>query len=551
MKHTCREALAAVLFFTQAAIAAQPPDAGQMLESIKPPPSLPPASSGVLPEQLPARPAMALPADVKVFVKAFRIAGATALAESQLLPLLQDAAGREWSLAELQGLADRLTRHYREHGYLLARAYLPAQEIRDGQVEIAILEGRLGRVTVNNRSLVGDAVAERQLSALQAGEAVQAERLERRLLLVNDLPGVEVRSTLKPGASLGLTDLDISLEAGPRLSGNLEIDNYGNRFTGSTRAGATLALNSPGGLGDTLTLRGLSSGAGMNYGRLAYQLPVGAFGTQAGLAWSQMRYELGGEFKALHSQGDASIVSAYVLQPLLRSRRNNLNGQLTYEHKALNDRVEATSTVTDKTLDVWSLGLSGDRLDGLLGGGATQYSASLVAGNLQLDPTSAALDAAGLSTQGNYSKLAFQLVRVQRLTDSVSLKGQLSGQAAGKNLDSSEKFTLGGAYGVRAYPQGEAAADDAWLVNLELRYSPAQDWQLSGFYDAGNGRISHSPVTGAANNSRRLSGAGVGLAWSKPADISLQAFVAWRTAGEPTSDHDRSPRLWLQAVKYF
>src|SRR6185369_13543223 len=151
-------------------------------------------------------------------------------------------------------------------------------------------------------------------------------------------------------------------------------------------------------LGDTLTLRGLSSGAGMNYGRLAYQLPVGPLGTQAGLAWSRMHYELGDDFKALHAHGDASIASAYLLQPLLRSRRSNLNGQLSYEHKSLDDRVEATSTVTDKTLDVWSLGLSGDRLDGLLGGGATQYNASLVAGNLRLDPTTAALDTAGLDT---------------------------------------------------------------------------------------------------------------------------------------------------------
>jgi hemolysin activation/secretion protein len=552
MKPTgCRSVVAVALCFAQAAMAAQAPDAGQMLESIKPPLSLPPAASDVLPETAPARPAMALPGDVKVFVKAFRIVGAQVFSEAQLLELLTDSTGREWSLAELQGLAERITRHFRDHGYLLARAYLPAQDIKDGLLTIAVLEGRLGKVEMHNRSLLGDATAQRQLSELQPGAAVQAEPLERTLLLLNDLPGVEVRSTLKPGASVGLTDLDISLGAGPRLAGSLEGDNFDNSYTGSERLGANLAINSPAGLGDTLSLRGLTSGAGMNYGRLAYQLPVGAYATQVGLAWSQMRYELGEDFEALNAHGNASIASAYVLQPLLRSRQARLNGQLTYERKVLEDQVEITGTVIDKTLDVWSLGLSGDQQDGWLGGGATQYSASLVAGRLQLDEASAALDDAGLDSQGTYAKLAFQFTRLQRLTDRFSFRGRVSGQGAAKNLDSSEKLSLGGAYGVRAYPQGEAPSDDAWLVSLELRYSPAPAWQLFGFYDAGGGRLSHSPVAGTSENSRTLSGAGLGAAWALPADISLQAFTAWRTGAEPTADKDRSPRLWLQTVKYF
>lgn len=180
-----------------------------------------------------------------------------------------------------------------------------------------------------------------------------------------------------------------------------------------------------------------------------------------------------------------------------------------------------------------------------------QYGASIVAGNLELDAASAALDDSGLDTRGHYAKLAFQLTRLQRLTDRLSLQVRASGQRAAKNLDSSEKLSLGGAYAVRAYPQGEASADDAWLANLELRYAPAPAWQLFGFYDAGGGRISHRPVAGTADNRRTLSGAGLGVNLALPASINLQAFAAWRTGSEPTSDDDRSPRLWLQTVKYF
>lgn len=552
MKHTaCSGAVAFALSLAQTALAAQAPDAGQILENIKAPLTLPPATDGVLPEAPPARPALSLPSDVKLQIKAFRITGAREFSEAHLLALLADSTDRELSLAQLQGLAERITAHYREQGYLLARAYLPAQDIKDGLLTIAVLEGRLGKVQLDNRSLLNDATAQRQLDDLHPGDAVQAASLERSLLLLNELPGAEVHSTLKPGASVGLTDLDVSLGAGPRVAGSLEADNFDNRYTGSERLGGNLAINSPTGLGDTLSLRGLTSGAGMNYGRLAYQLPVGPQATQIGVAWSEMRYELGEDFESLDAHGKASIGSVYALQPLLRSRQARLDGQLSYERKRLEDQVDATDTTLDKTLDVWSLGLSGSHQDSLLGGGAMQYSASLVAGNLELDAASDALDDAGLDTRGHYAKLAFQLTRLQRLTDRFSLQLRASGQRAAKNLDSSEKLSLGGAYAVRAYPQGEAAADDAWLANLELRYAPAPTWQLFGFYDAGGGRISHRPVAGTADNRRTLSGAGVGVSLALPAAINLQAFAAWRTGSQPTSDDDRSPRLWLQTTKYF
>lgn len=552
MKHTaCSGAVAFALSLAQTALAAQAPDAGQILENIKAPLTLPPATDGVLPEAPPARPALSLPSDVKLQIKAFRITGAREFSEAHLLALLADSTDRELSLAQLQGLAERITAHYREQGYLLARAYLPAQDIKDGLLTIAVLEGRLGKVQLDNRSLLNDATAQRQLDDLHPGDAVQAAALERSLLLLNELPGAEVHSTLKPGASVGLTDLDVSLGAGPRVAGSLEADNFDNRYTGSERLGGNLAINSPTGLGDSLSLRGLTSGAGMNYGRLAYQLPLGPQATQVGVAWSEMRYELGEDFASLDAHGKASIGSVYALQPLLRSRQARLDGQLSYERKRLEDQVDATDTTLDKTLDVWSLGLSGSHQDSLLGGGAMQYGASLVAGNLELDAASDALDDAGLDTRGHYAKLAFQLTRLQRLTDRFSLQLRASGQRAAKNLDSSEKLSLGGAYAVRAYPQGEAAADDAWLANLELRYAPAPTWQLFGFYDAGGGRISHRPVAGTADNRHTLSGAGVGVSLALPAAINLQAFAAWRTGSQPTSDDDRSPRLWLQTTKYF
>ncbi len=533
------------------AMAADLPDAGRSLDSVKQAPELPAKPAAVLPAEPAPRPVLGLPSDIRIAVHGFRISGAQAFPASELLALVAGAEGQELTLAELQALAARITRYYRAHGYLLAWAYLPAQEIRDGQVEIAVLEGRLGKVTVDNRAALSPQTVERHLAGLHGGEAVKAGELERDLLMLNDLPGVEVKSTLRPGATVGTTDLDIRLEEGRRLTGALDVNNYGNRYIGDLRGGLTLNVNNPSGLGDAVALRGVSSGNGLSYGRLAYQLPVNGAGTRLGAAYSEMRYQLGMDFSSLQAHGSASVSSLYLLQPFVRGRFANLNAQLAFDRKRLEDRVDATATLSGKTLDVWTLGLSGDRMDRLGGGGLNTWSVNLVSGSLVLDPDSRALDAVGLRTEGSYLKLGYQLARLQRLGDRFSLYGQLSGQWAGKNLDSAEKFSLGGPYGVRAYPQGEAPADDAWLLNLELRYRLADAWQLAAFADGGEGRLSHRPLPADGRNTRALSGAGLGLVWSRPASFGVSGFLAWKTAADPSSDVDRSPRVWVQGVKYF
>ncbi len=533
------------------AMAADLPDAGRSLDSVKQAPELPAKPAAVLPAEPAPRPVLGLPSDIRIAVHGFRISGAQAFPASELLALVAGAEGQELTLAELQAVAARITRYYRAHGYLLAWAYLPAQEIRDGQVEIAVLEGRLGKVTVDNRAALSPQTVERHLAGLHGGEAVKAGELERDLLMLNDLPGVGVKSTLRPGATVGTTDLDIRLEEGRRLTGALDVNNYGNRYIGDLRGGLTLNVNNPSGLGDAVALRGVSSGNGLSYGRLAYQLPVNGAGTRLGAAYSEMRYQLGMDFSSLQAHGSASVSSLYLLQPFVRGRFANLNAQLAFDRKRLEDRVDATATLSGKTLDVWTLGLSGDRMDRLGGGGLNTWSVNLVSGSLVLDPDSRALDAVGLRTEGSYLKLGYQLARLQRLGDRFSLYGQLSGQWAGKNLDSAEKFSLGGPYGVRAYPQGEAPADDAWLLNLELRYRLADAWQLAAFADGGEGRLSHRPLPADGRNTRALSGAGLGLVWSRPASFGVSGFLAWKTAADPSSDVDRSPRVWVQGVKYF
>lgn len=530
--------------------AATAPDAGQSQQSIDQQPLQLPSSKS-LDLNLPDAPAGPVQTGGPTLeVSGFVVQGNTVIAEAELQALLADLKGRTVNLGDVQAGARRITLLYRERGYPLARAYLPAQEIENGVIHINVLEGRYGEVSANNTSRAGG-FALRPLQALQPGETVRADALTRSLLLLQDVPGTDIKSTLKPGASTGTTDLLVDVKPGPLVSGSVDADNYGNRFVGEYRLGGSLDVNNPLGLGDRLSLRAVGSDEDQHYGRIGYQLPVTPWATQVGVAYSDMDYQLGKDFEDLHAHGNARIASVYAIQPLLRSRELSLTTQLQFDDKRLKDDIDEVDDKSDKHSRVVTLAFNGTSRDELLGGGLTSFSLAWSSGSLNIDGSTKQLaDNATAGTQGQFNKVTPSLVRLQRLTDRFSLYTQLQGQWSDSNLDSSEQFYLGGAYGVRAYPQGEAAGDQGWLANVELRYALTEAWQLSSFVDHGQVRINKNPWT-SDDNHRSLSGTGLGATWAAYG-WRVNAVAAWKLGNaDSQSDVDRSPRVWAQVVRYF
>jgi hemolysin activation/secretion protein len=357
---------------------------------------------------------------------------------------------------------------------------------------------------------------------------------------------------------VGTSDLIVNMTPGRRISGSVDADNGGNRYTGTNRMGATVNFNEPFGLGDVASLRVLSSGAGMNYARGAYQVQLGK--AKVGVAYSHLAYELGEEFAPLQASGTAQVASIYGSYPLMRSRNANLYAGLNFDAKKYQDKVDLTGTVDDKRANVLTASLYGDRRDNLGGGGVTNYSIALSAGHIDLQtPLVRSNDAITAQSHGDFSKIGFSLARLQRVTDTASLSASLNGQLASKNLDVSEKMELGGMYGVRAYPEGEAYADEGYVLNLEARLLlprfserlPGQ-MQLIGFVDAGSVTVNKNPWSGLGPNHRFLSGAGIGLNWSDTNNFMLRAYYAVKLGDEKaTSAPDKSGRFWIQGVKYF
>ena len=523
-------ALALCSFGLAQAQTAPTPNAGQILRELQTPPPLAPA--GVAAKR--TEPAAEVGADdqVKVRVTSVIFTGNQEIATSELLPLVSPLVGSEQTLGQLNAAARRITAYYRSRGFAVARALLPAQDITSGAVTISVIEGRVSSSRLANTSRLSDALVGAYIGEVKVGDVIRSSQLDRGILLLQDTPGIaSSRATLQPGASVGTSELLIEVTPAELLSGSATLDNYGSRYTGEYRLGGNFALASPLGRGDQLSFSALTAGSGLSFGRLAYQMPVGSDGLRLGAAYFDTRYKLGREFAALDAQGSANSSSVFASYPFIRSPMRSLSGTIAYESKNLNDRVNATNTVTDKKVGVTSLGLAGNLQDALWDGGINSFDVSFISGKLNIaSPGALALDAASAKTNGSYSRVAYSLSRLQRLGNSTLLLVSVTGQRAGKNLDSSEKFSLGGLNGVRAYPAGEASGDEGFKGTAEFRHSWNANWQSTAFYDFGTVRINKNLFGAAASNGKNLAGVGFGLnaTFNK---VQIRTALAWRVDG--------------------
>ena len=220
------------------------PSAGSQMQQLPAVPSVPRMAPRV--EVAPSANPMTPSNAGTIFVaQHLNVTGASAFTQAELLKVADFEPGRKMNLRALYVMVHKITQHYRQAGFLVARAYLPAQEVRDGVVTIAVLEGHYGQIALNNTSSLDSKVPRNLLSGLNPGDVIAVEPLEDRLLRLSDVPGVQVRSTLVPGVSVGLSDLMVEVKPGALVSGSVDADNAGNRYTGDNRIGLTLNLNNP------------------------------------------------------------------------------------------------------------------------------------------------------------------------------------------------------------------------------------------------------------------------------------------------------------------
>jgi len=495
----------------------------------------------------------------KVTVQSFAFSGNTLLTSQQLNSVVVSYLNRPLSFTELQQAAIDVANAYRKTGWI-ARAYLPQQDITAGRVTIQIIEAVFGGASLEGES-PGRIKAERLIEAVDSaqptGQHLNADQLDRAILLLNDLPGITVSGSLQKGQGENETDLILKTADEALLNAEAIASNNGTFSTGAERFASNIYLNSPFGIGDQ-TVANIILSEGNHYARLAYSLPVDSSGLRIGASGSYLNYDLvNGDFSGL-GEGSSYTVGVNANYPIIRSRMKNLYFGANFYHKGFDNEFNQ-QTSTRYNIENLSLSLNGNYFDNFAGGGANSAGLTFTQGYLGLSNQDYRDQVNPLNIDGYFAKFNYRFSRKQVLSDIFSAYIAFSGQVASKNLDTAEKFYIGGGYGVRAYPTSSGGGDDAQLLNVELRTQLPYNINLTGFYDFGHTKINHNNPSGAGVNSYTLQGAGLSLAWQT--NIGLNLKVAWAhsigdkpqfiTAYNDYYASDNGSRFWFNVNTRF
>ncbi len=472
----------------------------------------------------------------------------------ELAGVLEGETTGEKSFSQLQAMADKLTNYLRKKGYMTAIALIPTQDIVNGVVTIQVLLGHYGDTVYENSSQLDTSRVDGFTYPSRKGKLIYSRSLGRQLLIMNDIPGVKAHADIYPGSEHGKADIKYKITTTDKQSGYLYADNYGNRFSGRWRIGGSWSYNNLSHVGDQLSLSYLQSFNHLlqNYD-FRYELPVGNFGTFAGIELYRTDYELSGTYKYMGAYGISNGIRLYTRTSLKRTDYNNLFFLAELDHSKLVDRYSEFNTESKKTSNALRLGFEGDNRTAK---SASTYKITHSIGTMSMD-NDYAWTADKYGTNGRWQKTALDAYHIQNLQPRLDLHLRLRAQYHWSALDTSEHIYIGGYNAVRAFPMGEAGGDKGILGSAELRYQTGSPyWQVAAFWDGGWVQYNQPPVDQPKKNYRStsLQGIGLGVIWRNAKSKSYARLdYAYPIGGSYSKSYERKigGTWWFRFIQQF
>ena len=463
------------------------------------------------------------------------------------------------TLGMIETVADRITRYYREHGFILAKAYIPQQEVRDGVVTLTLLLGVLGEVKVNENTLYNSARISSVFDDMMT-KPVTSKVVEEKLYLINDYPGISTQGFFEAGSQVGDTRLNVNVRSESWYDANIRLDNHGSEETGENRLYGDFSWNNPTGTADQLQLGILhaSNPGSTNYGQLRYTSHIFGPRFQVALGYATNQFVLGSNSEVnaiLQLEGETRVADLNLNYKFKRSRKENYSFDLTFEN------IESLVTVGGNSL--------GDFFDDEVRNASFKFnydilqeqSKMLHQGNVKITQgefllgANTAQDLDYTILKADYSLLSFWKIPFTDIETRSVVRSTL--QYTDTSLSTINQISLGGPGRARGYLQKEFSADSAiyigadWFFNLpEALNTEIGDSSLANmmtpflFIDLayGEAKSPTEPVvdnqgntSGGDGNSATLISAGLGIQFSYGTSISGNLQFAFPVEGKNTS----------------
>jgi len=500
----------------------------------------------------PAAPAAVAPGAGSVAVRGVAFEGATAFPPDRLAAAAGPLTGPAVPVASLEAARAAIVSLYREEGYPFVTA--DAVVGADGVLRFRVTEGYVSEVRLEGDIGPAGTQVLRFLNRLVGVRPIAIAALERQLLLAQDIPGITIRTVLRPaGTEPGALSLVAQVSRRP-LSGFVTADNRGSRFTGPAQFLGAAQLNAFTEFGERTELALFyADGDTQLFGQVASEAFVGGSGLRVRLYAGRGRATPSGVLQSLGYRGDTTVAGVSATYPLIRGRSQTLN--LVGAFDVLESEIEVNGPdgraerFSRDSLRVARLGADLAVFD-LLAGDARPASNFLAVRLSQgIDglgaSSGAGPDASRAGATSGFTKIGAEATRTQALftigsAATVSLQGTLAGQWTNDVLPPSEKFYLGGNRLGRGFYTGEVTGDRVFAASAEVQVSTTFETVLLGtpirfdptayaFYDYGRSfeNLNSDP-------DRRLESVGIGIRTAINERFEAQLEGVHRLARRPS-----------------
>lgn len=430
---------------------------------------------------------------VKFVLNDIKIDGSEVLTKEEISGITSPYIGQEVTLQNLYDIVNALNDLYQQKGYLTCRAYLPPQTIKNGVVEIKIIEGKTGNVHIaGNETTREDYIAGR--IGLERGSISNINDLNDDLLLFNATNDVQLRITMHAGEEPGTTDYVIAAYEPQKNYINVYVDNAGSESSGEWREGLFWTDRSLTGRRDMLTMSGMRSDGTKSFSAM-YSVPVGRSGTKLGLSYSTNSVHItDGELEDLDIKGHSNAYGVSLIQPLVVTE--NLRTEATLDYGYQNSQTDFLGIHwVDDTVKSYTAGFS-----------MTNYGASSLIyqkHNFRIGNSENIAN-----EEDNFTKYFFNGFWQKAYQGGQMLSARLDAQWSGDDyLTSAEQFYIGGMYSVRGYEESYLGGDSGYSASIEysVPLDKARTTSAYCFFDYG------AVYGDSAFDDHVLAGTGIGI----------------------------------------
>ncbi|QCB55566.1 ShlB/FhaC/HecB family hemolysin secretion/activation protein [Sphingopyxis sp. PAMC25046] len=267
-------------------------------------------------------------ANIRFTLRGVEFSRVEGIDNSLLAPSWSDRVGQELSIAAVCEIRDRAATILRSQGYLAA-VRVPPQTIGDGIVRLDILSARMTRIEVRGDAGANEGLLQRYLARLDDAPVFNIADAERYLLLARDIPGMDARLTLRPGAVAGEVIGEVTVTRTP-VTFDFNAQNMGSRDVGRWGGNARARFAGLTGMGDltTVSFYATPDFDEQKVVQASHEFRVGGEGLRLGASYTYAwtRPDLAG----LPIKSNTQIVSLFGSYPLVltQARRLSVGGGL-------------------------------------------------------------------------------------------------------------------------------------------------------------------------------------------------------------------------------